>query len=45
MELLLDDPELARRLAEAGHDRVFGHFSEECYKEEFRKMMEYLVPG
>ena len=45
MELLLDDPELAGRLAEAGHDRVFAHFSEECYKEEFRKMMEYLVPG
>jgi len=43
MELLLNDPGLARRLAEAGHDRVFAHFSEECYKEEFRKMMEYLA--
>ena len=45
MELLQNDPGLARRLAEAGHDRVFAHFSEDCYKEEFRKMMEYLVPG
>ena len=45
MELLLDDPELAGRVAAEGHRRVLGNFSEECYKEGFRKMMEYLVTG
>ena len=45
MELLLDDPELARRLGDVGHRRVVGHFSEDCYKQGFRKMMEYLVSG
>ncbi|MFI5459060.1 MAG: glycosyltransferase family 4 protein [Isosphaerales bacterium] len=43
MDLLQNDPELARRVAEAGYDRVLGHFSEECYKQEFRKMMVYLA--
>ena len=44
MELLLDDPDRARRLGEEGQRRIAGEFSEECYKEDFRKMMEYLVP-
>jgi glycosyltransferase involved in cell wall biosynthesis len=45
MERLLDDPGLAGRLAEEGHRRVLDHFSEESYREGFRKMMESLVPG
>ncbi|MFO0891137.1 MAG: glycosyltransferase family 4 protein [Isosphaeraceae bacterium] len=45
MESLLTDPELARRLADSGHDRIFEHFSEACYREGFRKMMETLAPG
>src|SRR5205823_7485104 len=44
MEQLLDDPGRAGRLADEGHRRVLGHFSEDCYKEVFREMMEYLVP-
>jgi glycosyltransferase involved in cell wall biosynthesis len=44
MELLLNDPDLARRAAEEGFRRIFNEFSEECYKEDFRKMMESLVP-
>lgn len=44
MELLLNDSELAERLAEEGHRRIFDKFSEECYKEVFREMMESLVP-
>jgi glycosyltransferase involved in cell wall biosynthesis len=45
MELLLDDAELAGRVAEQGHRRVLGRFSEDHYKEGFRKMMEFLVPA
>jgi hypothetical protein len=44
MELLLNDPDLARRAAEEGFRRIFNDFSEQCYKEDFRKMMESLVP-
>jgi glycosyltransferase involved in cell wall biosynthesis len=44
MERLLDDPELAGRLADAGHRRIFSKFSEACYQEGFRQMMEHLVP-
>jgi glycosyltransferase involved in cell wall biosynthesis len=45
MELLENDPGLATRLAEAGHKRVFHPFSEVSYREECRKMMEYLAPS
>jgi len=45
MELLLDDPVLAGRIAEQGRDRIFSQFSEESYREGFRKMMETLVPS
>ncbi len=44
MEQLLDDPELAGRLADAGHRRIFSKFSEDRYKEGFQQMMEFLVP-
>jgi glycosyltransferase involved in cell wall biosynthesis len=44
MELLLDNPKLASQIAEAGHSRVLTTFSEQCYKDQFRKMMEYLAP-
>ena len=44
MTLLLDDPDLAVRLAAEGQGRVLGRFSEGCYKDEFRRMMEYLAP-
>jgi glycosyltransferase involved in cell wall biosynthesis len=43
MELFLDDPDLASRLAREGHRRVLEQFSEECYKQSFRRMMESLV--
>jgi glycosyltransferase involved in cell wall biosynthesis len=44
MERLLDDPEAARRFADEGHRRVLEQFSEERYKDEFRRMMEFLAP-
>jgi glycosyltransferase involved in cell wall biosynthesis len=44
MELLLNEPELAARIAMEGHRRVFECFSEACYKDEFRKMLGQLVP-
>lgn len=44
MELLLDNPDLARQAADEGFRRIFDDFSEQCYKEDFRKMMESLVP-
>lgn len=43
MEQMLDDPVLARRLAEEGQRRIQRHFSEKAYKEGFRRMMEFLV--
>jgi glycosyltransferase involved in cell wall biosynthesis len=45
MEALLDDPELARSSAEEGHRRIFENFSEQCYRENFANMMEFLVPA
>jgi glycosyltransferase involved in cell wall biosynthesis len=44
MERLLDDPEAVRRFGEEGHRRILEHFSEDRYKDEFRKMMEFLTP-
>jgi glycosyltransferase involved in cell wall biosynthesis len=44
MDLLLNDPDLAARLAEQSHLRVLASFSEDSYKDGFQKLMEYLVP-
>ncbi len=43
MELLLNDPELARRVAEAGHRRVMRDFSDARYVEQFHEMLVRLV--
>jgi glycosyltransferase involved in cell wall biosynthesis len=42
MQLLLDDPALAARLAEEGHRRIFTEFSEARHAERFREMLEFL---
>jgi glycosyltransferase involved in cell wall biosynthesis len=44
MALLLSDPIFAARISEAGHRRVFAEFSEQCYKDGFRNMMQFLAP-
>jgi glycosyltransferase involved in cell wall biosynthesis len=43
MKMLLDDPELADRLAQEGHRRVLRDFSEARYAEQFREMLETLI--